>query len=106
MKNKPLIFLSLLALTLAPAGAAVRYVNIANPSPAPPYTTWANAATNIQDAVDVANAGDDIVVTNGVYAFDGRAGKMCRQGSSFLLYGSPGNPSATGKALPCAEPNH
>ena len=35
MKIKVLIFLSLLALRLAPAGAMVRYVNLANPSPTP-----------------------------------------------------------------------
>ena len=73
MKTKlALLFPALLALTLAPAGAAVRYVNLANPSPAPPYTNWASAAKNIQAAIDVADVGDEIMVTNGVYRIGGR----------------------------------
>lgn len=47
--------------------AIERYVNAENTFPAPPYKTWASAAATIQEAVDVANAGDVVVVTNGVY---------------------------------------
>ncbi len=53
--------------------AATRYVWQDSPSPGPPYDTWTNAAHVIQEAVDAALPGDEIVVTNGLYATGGRA---------------------------------
>ncbi|MBM3883191.1 MAG: hypothetical protein FJ387_26335 [Verrucomicrobia bacterium] len=53
--------------------SGTRYVNVNNPNPVPPYTTWAIAATNIQDAVDAALPGDEIVVTDGIYVTGSRA---------------------------------
>ena len=44
-----------------------RYVNLSNATPAEPYATWETAATNIQQAVDVAMDGDTIHVAPGVY---------------------------------------
>jgi hypothetical protein len=62
------------------AGAAVHYVNVSNNNPAPPYTNWATAAQVIQEAIDIALPGDNILVTNGIYATGGR-----------VVYGLPTN---------------
>ena len=43
-------------LFLGSASAATRYVWQDSPSPGPPYDTWANAAHDIQTAVDAAAA--------------------------------------------------
>ena len=68
MKPGPLLLLFALLLCLAtPVLAATHYVNLNNSSPASPYTNWASAAQNIQDAIDASSASDLILVTNGTY---------------------------------------
>ncbi len=50
-----------------------RFVNVANATPVTPFTNWTMAATSIQDAIEIADHGDLVVVSNGVYAVGGKA---------------------------------
>jgi hypothetical protein len=71
LRIAPLVVLFFLAWCI-PDSASVFYVNVNNASPAAPYNSWNIAATNIQQAVDLAASGDTVLVTNGVYASGGR----------------------------------
>jgi len=81
---KTTLRLSLAAFGLATfnLSAATLHVSLLSTNPVSPYATWANAATNIQDAVDVSKAGDTVLVTNGVYATGGKTneyGYLCNR---------------------------
>ena len=74
MKTQPLrtVLAAFLLAAASVADAATLYVDAASTNALPPYTNWLTAAAVIQDAVDAAQAGDTVLVTNGVYATGGR----------------------------------
>ena len=53
---------------LSVLGATVHYVDINSTNAIPPFDDWSKAATNVQDAIDQAVAGDEVIVNDGVYA--------------------------------------
>jgi hypothetical protein len=57
-----------LSLATSSLSAAMHFVSESSANPTTPYSTWATAATNIQQAVDVTAAGDVVLVTNGHYS--------------------------------------
>src|SRR5688572_7474367 len=60
-------FAILLCLWGGGAWGETRFVAADSPSPEPPYSSWATAARTIQEAIDIAEYGDTVLVTNGVY---------------------------------------
>ncbi len=58
---------SCILLVSSAALADTHYVDIDNATASAPYTNWVTAATNIQDAVDVASEGDTALVADGHY---------------------------------------
>ena len=72
MKTIPIAPAATLLMLLANTSlATVYYVDLNSTNPVPPYTSWATAATNIQNAVMTASTFDTILATNGIYETGG-----------------------------------
>ena len=66
-RHSLLLGVGVLFLTLTTCWADTHYVARNGQIPAPNYLTWETAASNIQDAVNVAVANETVLVTNGTY---------------------------------------
>src|ERR1044071_2922234 len=66
------IFAVLIVLGAFRLSAADHFVSQTSPNPTAPYSNWDTAAHVIQDAIDAADPGDTVVVTNGLYNTGGK----------------------------------
>jgi hypothetical protein len=75
LRKLAVFIVGLFSLAAINTQSAIRYVDASNANPIAPYTNWPSAAPTIQDAVDVANSGDTILVTNGIYQTGARVAR-------------------------------
>jgi len=47
---------------VGPSLAMTRYVDVSNAAPVAPYTSWADAGTDLQTVIDVSVSEDEILV--------------------------------------------
>jgi hypothetical protein len=99
MKNPITSTIIILLLAGSSLPAATHYVSSGSTNPTPPYTDWVTAATNIQDALNVAAANDVVLVTNGVYpggvSVTNALTLLSVNGPEFtIISGQPEDPSA------------
>ncbi len=89
MKSRVLqLVVSVLISSALHSSGAVFYVDLNCANPVAPYSDWSTAATTIQDAIDAASDGDQVLVTNGIYQAGGQ-----------VVFGSESNRVAVTKAV-------
>ncbi|MEM7397145.1 MAG: hypothetical protein AAF492_32895, partial [Verrucomicrobiota bacterium] len=76
------------AFLIDPA-TTIHYADETSTNPVPPYSSWATAATQLQDALAFAAPGDQVHVAEGVYHPD--RGSFQAMGSRSATFNLPGN---------------
>ena len=100
MRASLLLVVLMISFSLHAAAPVTRFVDINNPNPVSPYTNWATAATNIQDAINSSSSSDIVLVSNGVY----RTGAVSFAGTNrILINNSVTVPSVNGKDVTIIE---
>lgn len=107
--KQPLLAASLSVLVAGSILADTHYVSEGG-SDTPPFTNWTTAAHQIQDAIDDADAGDTVCVTDGVYVVFSEIMvtnalflKSINGARNTTLYGA--YPSSTNRCLSVVSPN-
>ena len=80
------------------ANQYICYVSQYGSSPASPYSSWATAATSIQDAIDVCILGGQVMVSNGNYAVGGKVDDVTYQSSRVVATNAISIQSVNGPA--------
>ncbi len=78
LDGKPRIVAGTVDLGAYEFSSPIHFVALNSSTPVSPYTNWATAASNIQDAIDASVAGDLVLVSNGTY----NAGARIEYGAS------------------------